>query len=70
MRLGDLLELLGAACLVASAYLWVGLPQALIVAGVALVWVAQGFGATPLPRTKLPRRKAKPSEPPERGGLS
>lgn len=59
MRVGDLLELIGAGCLVAAGCLQVGLWVALIVAGVALVYEGQCYGTQPLPRPKLPRRKAK-----------
>jgi hypothetical protein len=41
INIGDLLEWLAAACLVAATSLFVGLALALVVAGVCLVWFAQ-----------------------------
>jgi hypothetical protein len=55
MRLGDLLEIVAAACLTAAAYLAWGLPAALLVAGVALAYEGQCFGSHPLPKIKLPK---------------
>lgn len=50
MRLGDVLEWVGAIFLFLAALLGVGLPLALAVAGVALGYFAQCYGTTPLPK--------------------
>ena len=49
---GDVLEWLAAVLLVAAAYVGTGLPLALAVAGVALAYFAQCYGATPWPKRK------------------
>lgn len=59
MTTGDVLEILGAACLTVAASLLAGLVAALIVLGVTLVYEGQCHGATPFPQ--LPKR-AKPDD--------
>lgn len=57
MRGGDLLEILGAACLVGVAYGYLGWRLALAVLGVALIYEGQCFAHTTvaLPRVRLTR---------------
>lgn len=60
MRVGNLLEVLAALCLVAASYLWLGAPLALLAAALCLVYFAQCYAATPF---RLHRRpKAEPVE--------
>jgi hypothetical protein len=49
MRLGDILEIIGAAALTVVAYLTWGIPAGLAVAGVTLVYEGQCLGHVPLP---------------------
>jgi hypothetical protein len=53
MRVGDILEWLGAAALVAAAFIWSGTILALAVTGVALAYFAQCYDATPLRRKRV-----------------
>lgn len=58
MRVGDLLEWLAAAALVAAAYLWQhSIPLGLLAAFACLAYFAQCYGKTPFPRPKLPTIK-------------
>jgi hypothetical protein len=58
MLLGDALEIAGAGCLTAAAYLWDGWVPALIVAGVALIYLAQCYASIMVrPKIKLPKVK-------------
>ncbi len=56
--LGDVLEWLAAGALVAGLYILVGLDGALFGAAGALFYLAQCYGATPLPfrRQKAPEQ--------------
>lgn len=63
MRTGDVLEVLGAACLAVAAYGYMGWRLAVIVAGAALIYEGQCLAHAPFPWPKvklpgLPRRKA------------
>jgi hypothetical protein len=49
VRLGDLLEIIGAAGLAVAAYLVWGIPAGLGVVGIALVYEGQCFGHVSLP---------------------
>jgi len=49
VRLGDLLEIIGAIGLAVAAYLVWGLPAGLGVVGIALVYEGQCYGHIPLP---------------------
>lgn len=55
MRLGDVLEWVAAACLIGAAYLWQGIPLALLAASVALAYLAQVEAETPLRKPRLRR---------------
>jgi hypothetical protein len=55
MSFDDVIALIGLACFLAGIYLWLGLPAALIVLGLALMFV----GA----RVELPRRGGVKHEP-------
>lgn len=55
MRLGDLLEWLAAAALIAAAYRWHGVTLALVAGAVCLFYLAQCYDAT----LKRPRRRPK-----------
>lgn len=62
MRTGDVLEVLGAACLAVAAYGYMGWRLAVIVAGVALVYEGQCLAHAPFPwpnvrRPHIRRRK-------------
>jgi hypothetical protein len=60
LRVGDVLEWLAAAALVAAAYLWHHQPApAFLAAFLVLAYLAQSYGATPIRLPKL-RRKPKP----------
>lgn len=49
MRLGDILEIIGAAALTVVAYLVWGIPAGLAVVGITLVYLAQCYGHVSLP---------------------
>jgi hypothetical protein len=53
VTIGDVLEWLAAACLVAAAYLWSGWVLTLAVAGVSLAYFAQVYDRAPKPQ-KVP----------------
>lgn len=55
MRVGDVLEIVAAACFTAAAYLWAGAPPALIVAGACLAYLAQCYGTHRFPRIHVPK---------------
>jgi hypothetical protein len=55
MRVGDVLELLGGACLTAGAGVLGGVGVGLVVGGLALGFEAQMYGSTPLPRISRER---------------
>lgn len=52
MSLGDLLEWVAGGLLVAAAFLWFGLPAALLAGVVALFYLAQSLADVPLGRRK------------------
>lgn len=52
MSVGDLLEWIAACMLVAAAYLWLGLPSALIAGVVSLFYLAQNLANVPLRRRR------------------
>lgn len=52
MSLGDLLEWPALALLAVAAFLWLGWPLALAVAGAGLFYLAQSLAETPLRRRK------------------
>lgn len=56
MRLGDLLEWLSIAALIAAAYLWSGIVLALAVAAGGLFYVAQNYPQVSV-RSLLRRKK-------------
>lgn len=64
MRVGDILEIAGFTALAAAAFLALGVPVALTVAGIALLYEAQCWGAAPLPV----RRKPAPDQSPRPAG--
>lgn len=58
MRSGDLLEGVAAACLIAASWFGLGLPVALLAAGIVLAYFAQVYDKDlRVPEWKLPRLK-------------
>lgn len=71
MKIGDLLEIIGAACLVAAALVPLGhITAACVIGGTYLIYLGQCHGATPFPaislRKFLPHKdESAPAEAPE-----